>query len=210
MTSGEKRPYLPAESWNSMVSEVERTIRKGAHTGNAPRLTKSIVIGYNNTGSDILPFQAVILGPKRTNWATNPNPNTTQTDPEVVHITIPEDTCYGRFGITLDTIVDGDSGEIAFDGIAVAECFYENHESSDRCDTVSGETYLQMSPAGGAQILHWTQEDFGTWGYAIIRLNADRGLEALTTTNQEVFSVVTLPDYDIVLAENGVIWLDES
>ncbi len=86
-------------------------------------------------------------------------------DQSVLQATVPRDWSFGRFGICLDAMEPGEIGRgwlsgVTFCKVARANGVYAESryiKKPDRADTVRGETYLQMSEVGAAEVL-WIME----------------------------------------------------
>ncbi len=90
----------------------------------------------------------------------------------ILQATVPRDWCMGRFGICLDAIAQGKVGRGWLSGVTFCKVAREHGvyaesryiKKPDRADTVRGQTYLQMSEVGAAEVL-WILEplnpDFG-------------------------------------------------
>ncbi len=83
----------------------------------------------------------------------------------ILQATVPRDWHFGRFGICLDAMEPGEIGRgwlsgVTFCKIARANEVYSESryiKKPDRADTVRGETYLQLSEIGAAEVL-WIME----------------------------------------------------
>lgn len=92
------------------------------------------------------------------------NEDTTETF-SILQATIPRDYHFGRFGICLDAIGQGEVGRGWLSGVTFCKVarlhgvYAESRyiKKPDRADTVRGQTYLQMSHVGAAQVL-WIME----------------------------------------------------
>ena len=143
---------------------------------------------YNAGISDLEPFDIcqitlpVQLQSQTPDNTGSPLDKVFQKTQRVVEITKPLDWCFGRFGVCAQSIPQEKVGRIWITGAVfclVSRLFDVYGESyqyrkPDRADTVRGETYLQASELGAAQIL-WIFEPLNpvwTTRPAIIRFDS--------------------------------------